>query len=193
MWKHSLGSLYPLLEKENKLYSIFFPVCQVKCWVWGLSWMDEQTTQSCQWTAPFPAMLRIPIHSTPRAWHPPSSALSEPSPRPTLAPTSRSWLAKPNGGQGDKQKERQQSRSEELLHVGKSEGVDFGFFISQGWENPSHTWPQSLVRRETGFSKAIVLFGVLFPSCWANYTLLNQPWTPWRLVRPLLSWGATLG
>lgn len=63
----------------------------------------------------------------------------------------------------------------------------------QGWENPSHTWPQSLVKRETGFSKEMVLFGVLFPFPWANSASLNQHWTACGFVEPQMSWGAMLG
>lgn len=126
-------------------------------------------------------------------WHLPPNSLLELSPRPKLAPTSRSWSVKPNGGQGNKKKGRQQSRSEEILHVGKSKEVDFGFFIPQGWENPSPTWPQNLVRRKTGFSKAITLFGIFFPFHWANYVLLNRHWMAWGFVGPRLSWRAMLG
>lgn len=181
-WKQSLGSRRPLLEKENKLYSIF---SRLPNQVLGLGFVLDGRADHTE------LPVDSPLSSNAENSHPQRSpglapslqrSLSELSPRPRLAPTSQSWLAKPNGGQGDKQKERQQSRSKELLHVGKSKGVDFGFFISQGWENPSHTWPQSLVGRDTGFSKAIVLFGVLFPLRWANYTLLNQHWTPWGLL-----------
>ena len=65
--------------------------------------------------------------------------------------------------------------------------------FSQGWENPSPTLPQSLVRSEAGFSKEIILFGVLFPFLWANYASLNQHWTARGVVEPQLSWGAMRG
>lgn len=39
------------------------------------------------------------------------------------------------------------------------------FFISQGWENPSHTRPQSVVGRGTGFSKALA------PSTWGPLSI----------------------
>lgn len=72
-------------------------------------------------------------------------------------------------------------------------GVGFSFFIPRGWENPSHTQPQNLVERETGFSKATVLCAILFPFHWASLALLNWRGKGWSFAGPWLPWGATLG
>lgn len=108
-------------------------------------------------------------------------SLSELSPRPRLAPASQLWLAKPNGGQGNKQEERQQSRSG-IIARWQIQRVRFWFL-----HFPRLGKPQSYMATKFGWETDWVfqsnsLFGVLFPPSWANYALLNQHWTPWGLL-----------
>jgi hypothetical protein len=86
------------------------------------------------------------------------------------------WLARLNGGRGREEKRDNSGGWKKIVRVGKSQWLMFDFFTPQGWENPSHTQPQHLVRSENGVSNAIVLFGMLSPFLWASYALLNWQW-----------------
>lgn len=85
--------------------------------------MDGQTTQSCQWTAPLPAVLRgRPGVPSPAL----CLSLSNWSPRPELEPASHSCLTQCNG---HKQARERAVGLEEKFRVGTSGGWVFGFFI----------------------------------------------------------------
>ena len=116
---------------------------------------------------PFKWGWELPSTALPGVWHVPSTSfslpfllslslslsLSELCPTPNLAPTSQPWLAKPNGGWGNKIKGRQWSKSEEILHVGKFERIDLGFFIPPRLGKPQSYIATVWLGAKLGFPK----------------------------------------
>lgn len=124
--EHSLGSLGPFLEKGSKLFSIFFPSAKSSVgFEVCLGWTSRpHRTASVQ--PPFQGCWELsPRHSPGLASSPPSLHWSHPQ-DPNWHQHPRPQLAEPNGGQGNRREGRQQSRSKEILHVGKSNGTDVG-------------------------------------------------------------------
>lgn len=119
-------------------------------------------------------------------------SLSELSPRPRLAPASRLWLAKPNGGQGNKQEERQQSRSG-IIARWQIQRARFWFL-----HFPRLGKPQSYMATKFGWERDWVFQSNSFIWCSLSTKLGQLCFAESALdtlgfVGSSLSWGTTLG